>query len=350
MDRVWSDQREQLIALLAAIENPQKCALLPGDDVGLVTVARHHRLSPLVSATCSQSLRPSLLEAFRRDRVVTLARSMILREVAEECVRALVAAGVRTTVLKGLAYEAYLYDVAGVRPTADVDLLVPNGDRRRAFAVLDRLGFEPRAAAPGFDDSDYHEVAWHRTGVEIDLHLGLAPFARCKIDYAAIWNEVRPLRLGETTACALAPRHAAIFQALHMAIDHFDVPAIYLVDFARLVPNGDDLLAAQAVANSWRCGRPFATAAYLTATFLPGWSRSLHVAPPPGRLSRRVAERYGSTSSLPRAEQLFRKLVHFDAPLDAVRYVAVQSRRNLRELYERRVRRRSARERLSLVK
>src|SRR5450631_665656 len=147
VESVRSDQREQLIALLAAVENQQKCALLPGDDVGLITVARHHRLSPLLSATCGGMLRPPLVEAFRRDRVVTLARSMILRGVAEECVRALVAEGIQTIVLKGLAYEEYLYDLAGVRPTADVDLLVPNGDRRRAFAVLDRLGFEPRAAA-----------------------------------------------------------------------------------------------------------------------------------------------------------------------------------------------------------
>ena len=255
--------------------------------------------------------------------------------------------GIPSIVLKGLDYETRLYGVAGVRPTADVDLLVPDAHRRRAFEVLNRLGFDPRAAAPGFDDADYHEVAWTRAGSEIDLHLALAPFARCQIDYPAVWNRAEHSRLGKTDVKVLNRHHAAVFQGLHMAIDHFDVPAIYLVDFSRLLPNRDDMLAAQALANSWRCGRPFATAAYLTATFLPGWSRSLHVAPPPGRLSRRVAERYGSTSSLPRAEQLFRKLVHFDAPLDAVRYVAVQSRRNLRELYERRVRRRSARERAS---
>src|SRR5580692_4322683 len=74
-------------------------------------------------------------------------------------------------------------------PTSDIDLLVPGEQRREAFAALDRLGFEPRAAAPGFDDADYHEVAWTRAGAEIDLHMALAPLARCRIDYAAIWKE-----------------------------------------------------------------------------------------------------------------------------------------------------------------
>jgi hypothetical protein len=51
---------------------------------------------------------------------------------------------------------------------------------------------------------------------------------------------------------------------------------------------------------------------------------------------------------LPRAEQLLRKLGHFDALADALRYLSVQSRRNLREQLERRVRKRSPRERLAL--
>ena len=47
-------------------------------------------------------------------------------------------------------------------------------------------------------------------------------------------------------------------------------------------------------------------------------------------------------------EQLVRKLMHFDTRPDAVRYLAVQARRNVREIYERRVRRRSPRQRLAL--
>lgn len=341
-------ERDCLVALLAAVEDPPRAATLPAEDATL-RVAREHRLSPLLSTLCADTLPAPLAHAFRHDRVVTTARSMVLGQVAEECVRALVDAGVPTVVLKGLAYETRLYPSPGSRPTSDVDLLVPNDKRRTAFGVLDQLGFEPRAAAPGFDDADYHEVAWGRRGIEIDLHLALAPFARCRIDYAAVWGEARPFRLGQTDAFALAPSHAAIFHALHMAIDHFAVPAIYLVDMARMLATSGDRREAEATARAWHCRKPLVTALALTAALLPKWAAANHQpAAPAGLMAARVVTGYGSIQALPRAEQLLRKLAHFDAFADAFRYVVVQSRRNLKERFERNIRRRSPRERLAL--
>jgi len=342
-----TSERERLVALLAVLEDPPRAAELAPDDPVLVAVARHHRLSPLLSATCGESLPEPLAGIFRRDRLVTAARNMMLGQVAEECLRALASAGVRTIVLKGLDYETRLYGMAGARPTADVDLLVPGEKRRAAFAVLDRLGFEPRAAAPGFDDPDYHEVAWTRRGVEVDLHMALAPLARCRIDYAAIWAEAERFHLGQSEGWVLSRLHAGIFHALHMAIDHFDVPAIYLIDLARLIPTAEVATAADALAGAWQCRRPLQTATLLAGSLLSRWDVAKFDAAPP-RFSARIVRSYGSLTPLARGEQLFRKLVHFDNPPAAFRYFVVQSRRNLRELVERRIRHRSARQRLGL--
>jgi hypothetical protein len=339
-------ERERLVALLAALDDPARAAALPADKT-TVAVARHHRLTPLLSATCGATLSPGLAQTFRQDRVETTARHMVLVQVAEACVRALAAAGIPAVVLKGLDYQARLYDAAGVRPTADVDLLVPDRARRDAFGVLDRLGFEPRAAAPGFDEPDYHEVAWTRADAEVDLHLALAPLVRCRIDYAAIWAEVRPVRVGTTDASVLAPAHAAVFQALHMAIDHFAVPAVYLVDLARLLPTVAALQEAEGIARRWRCWRPLATSVALARALLPGWSGGQASGSVPW-FSRRVVDAYGGTAALPRPEQLWRKVTHFDFPSDAARYLTVQSRRNAREIVERLVRGQSARARLGL--
>jgi len=341
--------REQLALVLAALADPMVAAGLadgPPASGLLLRTARHHRLTPLLSAERGDDLPANLAEICRRDRVITTARNMILMQVAEECLAALAAAGVPAMVLKGLDYDVRLYRGPGSRPTSDVDLLVPNQARRTAFRALDRLGFEPRPAAPGFDDADYHEVAWTRSGVEVDLHMGLAPFARCRIDYQAIWREAVPLRIGGVSTSALAPSHAAIFHALHMAIDHFAVPAIYLVDMSRLVPATTDQPAAQALAAAWRCRRPLTTALALTGAFISGWPAG---GSPPSVAARRVVAAYGTTDSIPRSEQLLRKVLHFDAVGDALRYALVQSRRNVREAAERRVRRRSARERLGLA-
>jgi hypothetical protein len=350
-------ERHLLTVLLAALSSSQaaqltELAAVAGDP--LLAVARRHRLTPLVSVLWSTfssmpggGLPAGFAEACRRDRVITAARNLMLGQAAEECLRAFAAADVPVIVLKGIAYERSLYSNDGARPTADIDLLVPAKARRAAFAVLDRLGFEPRAAAPGFDDDDYHEVAWSRGNVEVDLHLALAPYARCRIDYGEVWGRAAELTVGAAAARMLDLRHAAVFHALHMAIDHFDVPALYLVDFSRQLASPAAFEAAEATARAWGCWRPFATAAALTGAFLPAWRAGNAPRAVPG-FAAEVVEHYGPIAPLPRPRQLLRKLAHFDDPLTALRYVAVQARRNAHELIERRIRKRSARERLTL--
>jgi len=351
-------ERRLLAVLLAALESPSRPAQLTelaavaGDP--LLAVARRHRLTPLVSVLSSAfssmpggGLPAGFAEACRRDRVITAARNLMLAQGAEEALRAFAGAHVPVIVLKGIAYERSLYSNDGARPTADVDLLVPAEARRAAFAVLDRLGFEPRAAAPGFDDDDYHEVAWSRGNVEVDLHLALAPYARCRIDYGEVWGRAAELTVGGTAARMLDLRHAAVFHALHMAIDHFDVPALYLVDFSRQVASPAAFEVAEATARAWGCWRPFATAAALTGAFLPAWKAGQGPRAVPG-FAAEVVDHYGPVARLPRPRQLMRKMAHFDDPLTALHYVAVQARRNAHELIERRIRKRSPRERLAL--
>ncbi len=129
-----------------------------------------------------------------------------------------------------------------------------------------------------------------------------------------------------------------------MAIDHFDVPAIYLVDLDRLLPTVDAVDVAERLARAWRCWRPLATARALVASLLEGGPRAALDAP----FSRRVINGYGTTIALPRPEQLVRKLLHFDGASDALRYAVIQSRRKAREYFETRFRRRPPRERLAL--
>jgi hypothetical protein len=338
-----------LRALLALLEAPARAAeLAPGDDGGAaLAIARHHRLSPLLGASCGEALGGAFGEACRRDRTVTAARNILLAQAAEECLQALARRGIEGAILKGLAYEPFLYGRTGCRPTGDIDLLVRDGARRAACETLAEIGFEPKAAAPGFDEPDYHEIAWTRGPVSVDLHLGLAPPHRCAIDYRAVWSGVREVPYGGARAFLLAEPHAAAFHALHMAIDHYDVPAIYLVDLARLLPTLAEAAAAEATARSWRCHRAFATAVALAAAFLPNWASAQSAPAVPDR-ARGVIAGFGATRPLPRPEQLRRKVAHIDSPGLAAAYLAVQARRNVRELVERHVRHRTPRERLGL--
>jgi hypothetical protein len=342
-----SEETKLLRAALAALEEPPLASALP-DDQRTARMAQVHRLSPLLSSVCGGHLPGGLAAACRRDRLVTVARNLVLGDAAAEVLRAFAALAIPTIVLKGLDYEIRLYTAPGSRPTGDVDLLVPQEHRQAAFQGLLALGYEPRAAAPGFDDADYHEVAWTRAGIEVDLHLRLAPPARCRIDHAAIWAHAEPAAIGGAEARVLRAEHAAIFHALHMAIDHFEVPAIYLVDLARLVSSVPDVARLLGLADEWRCRKVLATALALSGEFLPRWReahRSVLVAL---AADVEVVTHYGALERLSRPRQLWRKLRHFDRSVDAAAYFALQSRRNLREQLEKHVRKRTPRQRLGL--
>ena len=71
----------------------------------------------------------------------------MLRSV-NEVARAASESGVRIAFLKGTDLNLRVYPVAGIRPMADVDLLVAEAERDALARTLARLGFVS-AASPG---------------------------------------------------------------------------------------------------------------------------------------------------------------------------------------------------------
>jgi len=320
-------------------------------DRHLILLARAHRLSALLGAVRPAGVPPELAELCRRDHVATVARNMMLRRALCDCLRALGDRGIDAIVLKGMEYEQRLYQRIGARPTSDLDILVEDRHRRAAFEVLRATGWSPVAAAPGFDEADYHEVEWKRAGVFVDLHFALAPLPRCAIDYDAVWAEKVPFPIDGVPAWRLADAHDAIYHVLHMAIHHFDVPGLYLVDLTRLCADQEAAAAAEVLAARWRCFRPWRTSVLLAAAFLPWWpAAAIARRFQPDAVAARVIEHFGTVTGVARAEQLRRKLEHFDAAPDAARYLLVQGRRLVREAALRRFGRRTPEERLGLPK
>ena len=320
-------------------------------DQHLILLARAHRLSALLGALRPVGVPTDLAELCRRDHVATLARNMMLRRALADGLRALSDRGIDAIVLKGMEYEERLYGRIGARPTSDLDILVEDRHRRAAFDVLRATGWSPVAAAPGFDEADYHEVEWKRAGVFLDLHFALAPLPRCAIDYTAVWGEKVPFPIDDVPAWRLADAHDAVYHVLHMAIHHFDVPGLYLVDLTRLCADEPAAAAAEALAARWRCFRPWRTSVLLAAAFLPWWPAAAVARRfEPDAVAARVIDHFGTVTGVPRAEQLRRKLEHFDAAPDAARYLLVQGRRLVREAALRRFGRRTPEERLGFPK
>ena len=320
-------------------------------DQHLILLARAHRLSALLGALRPAGVPAELAELFRRDHVATLARNMMLRRSLADCLRVLGQQGIDAIVLKGMEYDERLYGRIGARPTSDLDILIQDRHRRAAFDLLRASGWSPVAAAPGFDEADYHEVEWKRAGVFLDLHFALAPLPRCAIDYDAVWAEKVPFPIDDAPAWRLCDAHDVVYHVLHMAIHHFDVPGLYLVDLTRACPDETAAAAVEAVATRWRCFRPWRTSVLLAAAFLPWWpAAAIARRFQQDAVAARVIDHFGTVTGVPRAEQLRRKLEHFDAAPDAARYLLVQGRRLVREAALKRFGLRTTEERLGFPK
>src|SRR5207253_4971638 len=78
---------------------------------------------------------------------------------ASRLIETLHAAGIPTLVLKGAATAVLHYRDAGVRPMADVDVLVPPGRARDAIRCLERQGWRPATASVDEEIRYHHSVA-----------------------------------------------------------------------------------------------------------------------------------------------------------------------------------------------
>jgi hypothetical protein len=160
-------------------------------------------------------------------RHLLLAATMAADQATAEVVGALQARGVPSLLLKGASMAALLYDIAGERTYADVDLLVPPPQRHVADEVLAELGFVSERAGLSEDQAARlvaegrlapHGVAWLRGGVEIDMHRS---FPGIGDDDETTWSVLTdggvPLGVGGATVRVPSPAARALIVVLHAA-------------------------------------------------------------------------------------------------------------------------------------
>ena len=84
------------------------------------------------------------IESLKMRYVHTWSDNLTLYQTVRPLLLALERAGIDAVVLKGLALVARVYGDLGVRPMADVDLLVAPADLDRTAAIAADLGWQPR--------------------------------------------------------------------------------------------------------------------------------------------------------------------------------------------------------------
>ncbi|MCB1174320.1 MAG: nucleotidyltransferase family protein [Leptospiraceae bacterium] len=125
-----------------------------------------------------------------------LARYVLLREVLKQILLAFAERQIPAMLLKGLHYADSLYPNPAIRPTQDIDLLVPPDRFQEAAMLLQEKGFRLQAGSPfeqsrfrtapgyielpdGFDPTAFlcpGEVnLQHPGGADVDLHWHISP-------------------------------------------------------------------------------------------------------------------------------------------------------------------------------
>jgi hypothetical protein len=150
----------------------------------------------------------------------TWARNQILLREATDAVRVLSQAGIPVMLIKGAAMILGQYHDAGLCPTVDVDILVPEQLALEAVACLIAAGFSGTGRYEGNVPERYLRVGCSHAfrtpqGNEIDLHwhyLFLRAFPGANDSY---WKHAVPSRLADLPVLLPSPTDALLLACLH---------------------------------------------------------------------------------------------------------------------------------------
>ena len=201
----------------------------------LVELAVREGTAPLLHSHLHRLTLLDRLPTVARRRLTEIAQSVwaanaVLARHWGEATAALRQARVETLTLKGMALANIVYAEPGLRPMADVDLLVRPADRAAALATLRDLGYgTPGDAADQLGASrSFAELV--RDGTRIDLHWHAARYLRfegiVEVDHDGLWRRARPLVTAEGRSLMLAPEDLLLHLVIHLTLGS---------DFARVL-------------------------------------------------------------------------------------------------------------------
>jgi hypothetical protein len=149
-------------------------------------------------------------------------RNQLLFNASASALRELESAGIPSLLLKGGALAQLDYQDAGVRPMADLDLLVRPGQLDAALATLSAAGWRRRSAR-SLSRLDAAMEALHAdplvspAGHGIDLHWRVLLSLEPEED---LWREVVPVSLGGTTTRSLGAADRLLHVCVHGLVPH----------------------------------------------------------------------------------------------------------------------------------
>ena len=143
--------------------------------------------------------------------------------------------------LKGAALAELVYPQMGLRPMADVDLLVHEEDLTKAEQLLVSLGFhanERNHSREWYRMHHHHLVPYvsRDRSLMIELHHRLIPLgAPIAISNDDLWERSRPVDITQESCRILSPEDFLIHLSLHLAVDSYIGKMRVLYDLAETI-------------------------------------------------------------------------------------------------------------------
>jgi hypothetical protein len=179
--------------------------------------AGSQRLLPLAYRTLSREAVPaSALAELRPVYQRTWARNQALFRATTPVLRALRDAGIPLMLLKGAALTLAHYRDHGVRPMADLDVMVPTTDAERAIGVLEGRGFTPALAMTANRRRTCHGFLFRNPGGHtVDLHWHLLLESLRPDADAEFWACARTGTVADVEVKVLDPAHQLFHACAH---------------------------------------------------------------------------------------------------------------------------------------
>lgn len=176
----------------------------------------------LTSLGVEDELMPRLKGTYRQ----TWYLNQVLTGELAEFVASLRAAQIDTIVLKGAAIVPLYYQDYGVRPMADVDVLVRRDQAGRASEIIAESGWSPRDDLAVRMKRRNHALPFvNENRHEVDLHWNLGGLFQLPESPArsidTFWDAAVPLQLGTVSTRALSPADTVLHLMLHGVRGHW---------------------------------------------------------------------------------------------------------------------------------
>ncbi len=189
-------------------------------------LARDHFLAPLLHYRLKLlgiTLPENVAERLKRAYILNSARNIRLYRELEKILQRLSQENIPVIVLKGAYLAQAVYADLGLRPMADIDLLIPAGVMERAIDQLKSCGFTPWRTFYLEPDSNlyYHAPEMVKNEIIVEPHWTLAQKSILpQIDPEGLWARALKTTMGKSHVWALSPGDLILHLAVHLAYKH----------------------------------------------------------------------------------------------------------------------------------